>query len=99
MPTSLAGPNQVDGWMWAPTGATTLTTGQYAFRSLHPGGLNFVFGDGSVRFIKNSIDMGNFATLTYPSPGTAVSVPGSRMGAYRALSTRASGEIISSDSY
>jgi len=51
--------------------------GQIAFRSLHPGGVNFAFADGSVRFIKNSVNL-----LTY-----------------RALSTRATGEIVSSDAY
>lgn len=48
-----------------------------AFGSNHSGGLNFVFGDGSVRFIKDTI-----------------SLP-----VYRALSTRANDEVISSDSY
>jgi len=51
--------------------------GQIAFRGLHPGGVNFVKGDGSVNFIKSSISL-----LTY-----------------RALSTRAGGEVISSDAY
>ncbi len=46
-------------------------------RSYHPGGVNTLFGDGSVHFIKNSINV-----LTW-----------------RALSTIASGEVISSDSY
>jgi prepilin-type processing-associated H-X9-DG protein len=32
---------------------------------MHPGGANFVFADGSVRFIKNSIN-----TLTYWAIGT-----------------------------
>jgi prepilin-type N-terminal cleavage/methylation domain-containing protein/prepilin-type processing-associated H-X9-DG protein len=45
--------------------------------SNHPGGCNFALADGSVRFIKDSINM-----LTYQS-----------------LGTRASGEIVSSDSY
>jgi prepilin-type N-terminal cleavage/methylation domain-containing protein/prepilin-type processing-associated H-X9-DG protein len=51
--------------------------GQLSFRSLHPGGGNFAMADGSVKFIKSSI---NLAT-------------------YRALGTRAGGEVISSDSY
>jgi prepilin-type processing-associated H-X9-DG protein len=39
--------------------------GQIAFRSLHPGGVNFVKADGSVSFIKSSI-----ALLTYRALGT-----------------------------
>ena len=53
------------------------TLGQFAFRSLHPGGANFAFADGSVRFIKDSINM--------PT--------------YRALGTRALGEVVSADQY
>ena len=45
--------------------------------SRHPGGVNFLFGDGSVHFIKDSIS----STV------------------YRALATRAGGEVISADSY
>jgi prepilin-type N-terminal cleavage/methylation domain-containing protein/prepilin-type processing-associated H-X9-DG protein len=51
--------------------------GQLAFRSLHPGGLNFAMADGSVRFIKSSINLFT----------------------YRALATRAGGEVISADQY
>ena len=63
--------------------------GQWGFRSHHPGGSNFVFGDGSVRFLKESIDMG---TIT-GDPGS------SRQGVYHALSTRSGGEVIGSDQY
>jgi prepilin-type processing-associated H-X9-DG protein len=45
--------------------------------SRHPGGANFLFADGSVKFLKESIS---------PVP-------------WRALATRAGGEIISADSY
>jgi prepilin-type N-terminal cleavage/methylation domain-containing protein/prepilin-type processing-associated H-X9-DG protein len=37
--------------------------GQWGFRSFHSGGAHFVFGDGSVRFIKDGIDMATFWAL------------------------------------
>ncbi len=45
--------------------------------SRHPGGVNVVFGDGSVKFVKDSINL----------------------PIWRALGTRAGGEVISADSY
>jgi prepilin-type N-terminal cleavage/methylation domain-containing protein/prepilin-type processing-associated H-X9-DG protein len=45
--------------------------------SRHPGGVNVLFGDGSVKFVKDSV---NLAT-------------------WRALGTRAGGEVISADSF
>ncbi len=49
-------------WLSDPN---TWTAGQWGFHSLHPGGGNFVFGDGHVQFIKNSINI-----LTYDRLGT-----------------------------
>jgi prepilin-type N-terminal cleavage/methylation domain-containing protein/prepilin-type processing-associated H-X9-DG protein len=60
------------GWI-----KTCTDLGQLGFRSRHPGGVNFVFGDGSVRFLKDTINL--------PT--------------YRALATRAMGEIVSADAY
>jgi len=48
-----------------------------ASRSRHPGGVNSLFADGSVKFIKNSINLGT----------------------WRALSSCAGYEVVSSDSY
>ena len=45
--------------------------------SRHPGGVNTLFGDGSVKFIKDSVNLQT----------------------WRALGTRAGGEVVSSDSY
>jgi prepilin-type N-terminal cleavage/methylation domain-containing protein/prepilin-type processing-associated H-X9-DG protein len=60
------------GWL-----NTCPNLGQLGFRSRHPGGANFLFGDGSVRFLKE--------TISLPT--------------YRALATRAMGEIVSADAY
>jgi prepilin-type N-terminal cleavage/methylation domain-containing protein/prepilin-type processing-associated H-X9-DG protein len=77
---------EVNSWLFVPI---YLQLGQFGFHSRHPGGANFVFGDGSVRFLKETIDMG--------SP--AYNGNASQIGVYRKLSTIAGSEVISSDAY
>ena len=52
-----------------PTAGQTLPN----FRAVHPGGGNFLFGDGSVRFIKNSIDQQTYIALSTVAGGEVVS--------------------------
>jgi prepilin-type N-terminal cleavage/methylation domain-containing protein/prepilin-type processing-associated H-X9-DG protein len=78
-----------DQWYLNPSN-TYLQYGQFGFRSQHPGGGNFLFGDGSVHFLKDSINL-----VGGRNPATNLPT----FGVYRQLATRAGGEVISSDAY
>jgi len=73
--------------------------------SFHPGGANFAFADGSVHFLKDSIQTWAFNPANglpigvTDNKGVYTMAPGTQMGVYQALSTRAGNEVISSDQY
>lgn len=48
-------------------------TRQYTFRSLHPGGANFAMADGSVKFIKSSINFNVYQALSTRAQGEVIS--------------------------
>jgi prepilin-type processing-associated H-X9-DG protein len=78
----------LDSWIYDPDPKVNArSAGQFGFRSQHSGGAHFLFGDGSVRFLKDTIDMGSRSYADH-NPGV-----------YRALSTKAGGEVISADAY
>jgi prepilin-type N-terminal cleavage/methylation domain-containing protein/prepilin-type processing-associated H-X9-DG protein len=72
--------------------------------SLHAGGFNALFGDGSVRFIKDTIDTWPFNTLS-GAPRGAVRNRGGwwtnlpSPGVWQKLASRGGGEVLSADSY
>jgi prepilin-type N-terminal cleavage/methylation domain-containing protein/prepilin-type processing-associated H-X9-DG protein len=51
---------------------TGVSTG---FKSRHAGGVNFVFGDGSVHFLSQNIDMKTYQLLGHRADGQAVTLP------------------------
>jgi prepilin-type N-terminal cleavage/methylation domain-containing protein/prepilin-type processing-associated H-X9-DG protein len=72
--------------------------------SFHPNGGNFAFADGSVRFIKDSIDSwpldpatGNPTSLDFDANGVYFVKKGAPVGVYQKLATRNGGEVVGGD--
>ena len=75
--------------------------------SFHPGGANVGFCDGSVRFIKDTIESVAFDITTgdvpafrlVPAAKTYAFSPGTHLGVWQKLSTRNFGEALAADSF
>ncbi len=63
------GPSPNHGWVDVPN---YKAAGSDDFWSLHPGGCNFLFADGSVRFIKESVNPQTFSFLSTRAGGEVI---------------------------
>jgi prepilin-type N-terminal cleavage/methylation domain-containing protein/prepilin-type processing-associated H-X9-DG protein len=59
-------------WSWNGTTARGARATWYVAASLHPGGVNFVFADGSVHFLSEGIDLASLNYLCYMADGQTI---------------------------
>jgi prepilin-type processing-associated H-X9-DG protein len=68
----VAPPNPVAGCVAGAAGSLPIA-GTIGASSFHPGGVNFLFCDGSVKFVKNSINLPTLLALGSRAGGEVVS--------------------------
>jgi prepilin-type processing-associated H-X9-DG protein len=69
---NVAAPHSLN-WNLPPSNPPCLLLGQWGFRSRHPGGANFLFSDGSVKFLKDSTNITTVWALGSRAQGEVIS--------------------------
>jgi prepilin-type processing-associated H-X9-DG protein len=62
-----------NGLGWINQTVCVQNLGQFGFHSLHPGGANFAFADGSVKFLKSTINLTTYRALSTINLGEIIS--------------------------
>jgi len=90
----------------SPSGAANVGIMYHSFSSRHPGGMNAAFCDGSVKFIKDTINTMPYNPATGIPLGVTTDANGiilypatPNWGIWQAISTRNRGEVVSADSF
>jgi prepilin-type processing-associated H-X9-DG protein len=97
-------PEQTDNWLLRRRDVSPGRRHRDVRLELQPGGANFAFCDGSVGFLKETIESWQIGPNGLPrgfsyQNSKYVAGPGAEVGVYQALSTRNGGEVISANDY
>jgi prepilin-type N-terminal cleavage/methylation domain-containing protein/prepilin-type processing-associated H-X9-DG protein len=69
----LVAPNSPPGYCLVGAAGSTQSAGNYGLSSRHPGGANILMGDGSVKFLKNSVNQQTVWSLGSRAQGEIIS--------------------------